>query len=71
MPLIFVKESKEVEVVSIEAGREAFIRLQEMGILPGARLKVIVNSNGPMIVGVGDSKFALGRGIASKIIIRE
>ncbi|MGB9735327.1 MAG: FeoA family protein [bacterium] len=71
MPLVFTKENEEVEVISIEGGHGVYTRLQEMGILPGTRIRVISNSNGPIIIGLRDSKIALGRGIGMKIIVRQ
>ncbi len=45
-------------------------RLLDMGLVPGTRVKVINNQNrGPILVEVRDSKMALGRGLASKILV--
>lgn len=67
MTLLFVKEGQEVKVVAIHGGRGVIQRLAEMGILPGVRIKVIANSGGPIIIALGNSRIALGRGLASKI----
>jgi Fe2+ transport system protein FeoA len=41
-----------------------------MGLVPGTRVKVINNQNrGPMLIEIRDSKMALGRGLASKILV--
>ncbi|MGB9521221.1 MAG: FeoA family protein [Anaerolineales bacterium] len=71
MSLIFAKEGEEVAVEAIMGGRAAAKRLQEMGIYPGTKLKVIANSNGPLIIGLGNTRIALGKGIASKIVIKD
>ncbi len=45
-------------------------RLLDMGLVPGTRVKVINNQNrGPILVEVRDSKMALGRGLASRILV--
>lgn len=45
-------------------------RLLDMGLVPGTRVKVLNNQNrGPMIIEVRDSKMALGRGLANKILV--
>jgi ferrous iron transport protein A len=71
MALIFTEEGKEFEVVSIEGGVNAFKKLKEMGIYPGVKIKVISVSNGPVIIGLGNTRIAIGRGIASKIMVKE
>ncbi len=45
-------------------------RLLDMGLVPGTRVMVLNNQNrGPMLVEVRGSKMALGRGLASKILV--
>lgn len=45
-------------------------RLLDMGLVPGTRVIVVNNQNrGPMLIEVRDSKMALGRGLASKILV--
>jgi ferrous iron transport protein A len=47
-------------------------RLQEMGLLPGKIIEVVRNTNtGPVEINVMGSKLAIGRGIASKILVEE
>jgi ferrous iron transport protein A len=70
MPLVFGREGEELEIVSIETGKGAASRLQEMGIYPGVKVRVISNSWGPMIIGIGSSRIALGRGLASKVVCK-
>ncbi len=70
MPLVFASENEIVEVVKIEGGHGAYEKLMEMGIIPGAKIRMVYNAKGPVIIAVNDSKYALGKGIASKIIVR-
>jgi ferrous iron transport protein A len=45
-------------------------RLASLGFTPGARLRVIQNiGRGPIIVSLRDTRVALGRGEATKIIV--
>jgi ferrous iron transport protein A len=47
-------------------------RLQEMGLLPGKIIEVVRNTNtGPVEINVMGSNLAIGRGIASKILVEE
>ncbi len=71
MSLILADENAEYEVVRIEGGHGSYTKFLEMGLVPGARLKVIYNAKGPIIIAINGSKYALGKGLASKIIIKE
>lgn len=71
MPLILADENIEYEVVRIDSGHGATKRFLEMGLVPGARLRVVYNAKGPTIIAINGSKYALGKGIASKVIVRE
>ncbi len=53
------------------AGGQAFLsRLAPLGFIPGARLRVIQNpGRGPLLVAVRDTRVALGRGEADKILV--
>jgi len=52
-------------------GGQAFVsRLVPLGFVPGARLHVIQNpGRGPLLVAVCDTRVALGRGEADKILV--
>ena len=53
------------------AGGQVFMsRLAPLGFIPGARLRVIQNlGRGPLLVAVRDTRVALGRGEADKILV--
>ncbi|WP_018154480.1 MULTISPECIES: FeoA family protein [Methanothermococcus] len=45
-------------------------RFYELGIVPGSRITVISsNQRGPILVRIGNSKIALGRGMARAIFV--
>lgn len=46
-------------------------RLFELGMIRGARVKIIKNDIGPLILSIYGTKMALGRGLASKIILQK
>jgi Fe2+ transport system protein FeoA len=64
-----IKSGMTVKVRGIRGGKNARNRLMEMGIIEGASIHVVTNSGGPLIILVGNSRFAIGRGIAQKIIV--
>jgi ferrous iron transport protein A len=61
----------EIGVVRELAGGGGFIsRLVTLGFTPGARLTVIQNfGHGPLIVNIRDTRIALGRGEAAKVVV--
>ncbi|NLJ77857.1 MAG: ferrous iron transport protein A [Tissierellia bacterium] len=56
-------------VKRICAGGCATRRLYEMGFNTGAKIKVIKNDFGPVIVSLFGNKVAVGRGLAQKIMV--
>ncbi len=66
------QEGQVGTVVTIEGGRTSVKRLADMGLSSGAEIKVIGRTlfSGPVQIEVGNSRLALGRGLASKIMIR-
>ncbi|NMB26622.1 MAG: ferrous iron transport protein A [Tissierellia bacterium] len=67
--LIQLNSGEQGKVKKICAGGCATKRLYEMGFNTGAKVKVVKNDAGPIIVSLSGNKIALGRGLAQKIII--
>lgn len=71
-PLTMAPEGKELRVVSINAGKGLARRLMELGFCDQAVVSVVrAQPSGPLIIQLNSSRFALGRGMAMKIIVRE
>lgn len=72
-PLNMAKPGEKVVVKAIFAGWGAYYRAQSMGIAPGTKLEVVENNLqypwSPVIVRVRGVEVALGRGLASKILV--
>jgi ferrous iron transport protein A len=70
--LVELKTGDTAEVVMIEGGAGMASRLCSMGIFPGQRLQKAggMALGGPVLVNVGSSQLAVGRGMAGKIIVR-
>jgi len=69
-PLSFLGEGTRARIVRITGGSGALAKLTAIGLLPGREVKVVRNQmTGPMIVAVGDTQLALGRGLATKILV--
>jgi len=56
----------------LAGGSELAGRLAGLGLVVGARLVVLQNAgHGPMLVNVRDTRIALGRGEAMKVLVEE
>lgn len=69
IPLTDAPKRKAVRLISISGERGITQRLIELGLTPGTKIKVIQDSGGPLIINVRNSKIALGRGMAEKLIV--
>ena len=70
--LSVIQSGQTVKLARIDAGRDLNARLASMGLFPNVEIKVIKNGHpGPFVVSVKDSKIALGRGMANKILVTE
>ena len=59
-------------VSELRGGREFASRLAGMGISVGSQIKVLQNpAHGSLLVLVRDTRIALGRGVAAKILVKE
>ncbi|HEX69069.1 MAG TPA: ferrous iron transport protein A [Candidatus Bathyarchaeota archaeon] len=70
VPLAFLSENKQAEIVEVIGGRGLVRRLYELGFIPGTKVRVISsNSPGPVLVDIKGTRMALGRGVTMKIIV--
>lgn len=68
MPLLMLQAGARARVTRLDGGRAFNQRLAAMGILPGAELALTSGGfAGPVMVEVGGSRFALGRGAAHRV----
>ncbi len=67
-----MKPMEKGTVHLIDTGMRLYNRLASMGISDGTELKVVLNKkNGPIVIDVDGSRFAIGRGMAGKIFVNE
>jgi len=69
MPLTFVSEGELVEVKKIGGNDDSRRHLHNLGFVEGSRIKVISRTNGNLIVGVKDSRIALSKEMAAKVVV--
>jgi ferrous iron transport protein A len=72
VPLSSLKPGERGIVVNLQGGPGFRNRLLGMGITPGAIVQVVEAYNpGPIVVNVSGTRFAVGRGMASRILVRK
>ncbi len=66
-----VISSQTVIITRINAGKGLGSRLANMGLHIGDSLKIIRGGQfgGPIIISINNAEFAIGRGIANKIVV--
>ncbi|MGI6783576.1 MAG: FeoA family protein [Aminivibrio sp.] len=68
-PITIAPEGSEVTVARVAGGCESCRRLSELGLVPGVKVNVVQNSGGPLLLKIGESRFALGQGMALKVFV--
>ncbi len=69
-PLSQVAEGEVVSIVSINSGRGLRNRLTAMGLMPKIQIQVVHNGRfGPFVISIKNSRMAIGRGVADKIMV--
>ncbi len=58
-----------VTIVQIDAGKGLRGQLEHMGLRKGARVRVLQNAAGPLIVAHDNLRLAIGRGMSHRIFV--
>jgi ferrous iron transport protein A len=69
MPLSMVKEGEESIIKKIGGKEETRRFLENLGFTTGGVVKVVSMINGNMIVNVKDSRVAIGKDMANRIMV--
>ncbi|BBB33561.1 ferrous iron transport protein A [Thermotomaculum hydrothermale] len=70
--LLNAKQGKEVEIVSFNGGSNFVLKLYKLGIQEGVKIKIKKKDKiCPILLDVNGSTVAIGRGMASKILVKE
>lgn len=67
--LIYLKTNEKATVSGISNCGHARKRLYELGLNKGTKVTMVKNDIGPVILSIHGHKLALGRGLASKIMV--
>lgn len=68
-PLAMANEGERVRVVALMGGMGLDRRMTEMGLNVGAEIVVRQRQGGGVVVARGETRFALGGGMAHKIMV--
>jgi ferrous iron transport protein A len=75
MPLGLLSTGGKAEIVTIrEAGAGDCVcdcRVEDMGLRVGKTVEMLNNGSGPVLLRVDESRIAIARGLAMKIMVRE
>lgn len=69
MPLSFATEGEENIIKQVGGKAEVRAHLESLGFVAGAAVKVITSMGGNIIVNIKDSRVAISREMAAKIMI--
>lgn len=69
MPIVFAPQGENLRVIRVLADEKTKKHLESLGITIGSQLTVLSVSGGSIIVMVKDSRLALDKGVATKILV--
>lgn len=69
MPIVFAPQGENLRVIRVMADEKTKKHLENLGITVGSDLTVLSVSGGSVIVMVKDSRLALDKGVATKILV--
>ncbi|EKQ54339.1 MULTISPECIES: FeoA family protein [unclassified Clostridium] len=69
MPLILATKGSEINIKKIIGNDETKRFLNSLGFVVGETIKIISELGGNLIINVKDSRVALDKGMASRIIV--
>lgn len=70
LPLTMAAPGERLTLVEINAKNGLQRRLTELGLTPGVEFQVLQAQGSPLLLAVHDSRLALGRGMAQKILVK-
>ena len=73
MNLLGAPKGKTVRIVDYTGGKGVSIKLRQLGLCPGRDVKVLryAPMGGPIMIDVDGRSVALGRGIASRVVVEK
>ena len=69
MPLTFAKEGEPASIKKVGGKEDTRQFLENLGFVTGASVTVISTAGGNLIVNIKDSRVAIGKDMASRIMV--
>lgn len=69
LPLPMLPPQQPARIIEIRAGHRLKERLAGLGLVPGGTVEILRDNGGPLLLAIGDTRLALGRGMAHKILV--
>ena len=69
MPLTFIKEGETGSIKKVGGKEETRQFLENLGFVTGSDVKVVSVANGNLIVNIKDSRIAIGKDMAARIMV--
>lgn len=69
MPLLLANIDEENVIKKVGGANETKRHLENLGFVPGSSVRVINKSNGNIIVNIKDTRIAISKELAKKIIV--
>jgi ferrous iron transport protein A len=69
MPITLVNQGEENTIKRIGGKEETKRFLENLGFVPGSKITVVSATNGNLIVNVKDTRVAIGREMANRIMV--
>lgn len=69
MPLTFAKEGEAASIKKVGGKEDIRQFLENLGFVVGAAVTVVSTSGGNLIVNIKDSRVAIGKDMASRIMV--
>lgn len=70
MPITLLKKGEKGLVSSINGNDDVRHRLQELGLVEGVEVEVILSQSGKMIIGFYGTRLAVDTKLASRIMVK-
>lgn len=71
MPLAFAKTNEDVTIAKIKGKDDLVCHLENLGFIKDAKISVVSESGGNLIVRVHDGRIAISKSMANKIFVSE
>lgn len=68
-PLMLADDGERVRIQTLQGGKGLAKRLTELGLNPGTEVRIVARQGGGLVVARGETRLALGGGMASKILV--